>query len=155
MGTIKLGARPKSFLKLVRIPLLDGGVGTVEMRFKYRTRSEYGDWVDAFLRKAGAVAAAEQADDETAPEGTSEVAEGDSADVRAEAAVVKPFSMREHLEGSTSAMTEQILDAADGWNLGMPFDREHVEQMLEEVPGSGTSILSAYRAALIEGRLGN
>ena len=46
---IKLGSRPKSFTRIVKFPMLEGGEGSIECTFKYRTRSEFGVFIDALV----------------------------------------------------------------------------------------------------------
>ena len=47
MPTIKLGARPKSFARVVKAQDLDGSELLIPVTFKYRTRKEYGAWIDS------------------------------------------------------------------------------------------------------------
>ena len=51
---IKLGNRPKSFKRIVTFDMLEGGKGSIECIYKYRTRSEFGVFVDALMEAAGA-----------------------------------------------------------------------------------------------------
>jgi hypothetical protein len=37
----------------------------------------------------------------------------------------------------------------------VPFSRAAVEQLCDELPGAAQDIMDAYRAAVVEGRLGN
>lgn len=48
-----------------------------------------------------------------------------------------------------------ILDIACGWELEDPFDKEHVEIMLEGYIGSALAIIQTYIAELTGARLGN
>ena len=54
MAKVVLGARPKNFKRTVKFPMLDGTTGQIEMVFKYRTRKEFGEFIDALMEKAGA-----------------------------------------------------------------------------------------------------
>lgn len=54
MASIKLGARPKSFKRVVTFPLVEGGEGAVEVSFKYRTRTEFGKFIDSIVSDAQA-----------------------------------------------------------------------------------------------------
>jgi hypothetical protein len=47
MATVKLGSRPKSFARVVKFKDVDGTELTAPVTYKYRTRQEYGAWVDA------------------------------------------------------------------------------------------------------------
>lgn len=54
MAIIKLGARPKSFKRVVTFPLVEGGEGAIEVSFRYRTRTEFGKFVDSIVADAQA-----------------------------------------------------------------------------------------------------
>lgn len=143
MPKIKLGARPKSFKRVVSFPMLDGTTGTIECHFKYRTRKEFGQFIDSITDAARA--AGKQADAERHAE-AAELAEGQEP---------KPFSLAEHLEKTVGASADYVLQILDDWNLDYPLDKETVEQLSDELPGATAAITEAYRAAINEGRLGN
>lgn len=54
MAIIKLGARPKSFKRIVTFPLIEGGEGAIEVSFRYRTRTEFGKFIDSIVADAQA-----------------------------------------------------------------------------------------------------
>lgn len=54
MAIIKLGARPKSFKRVVTFPLVEGGEGAIEVSFRYRTRTEFGKFIDSIVADAQA-----------------------------------------------------------------------------------------------------
>lgn len=54
MAIIKLGARPKSFKRVVTFPLVEGGEGAIEVSFRYRTRTEFGKLIDSIVADAQA-----------------------------------------------------------------------------------------------------
>lgn len=128
MAKIKLGARPKSFKKVVSFPMLDGTTGTIECEYKYRTRSEFGAFIDEILEKAGEKKG--QADDEK-------------------------FSMAKLMEKTGDANADYILRVLDGWNLDEDLTRENVQQLSDEIPAAVNAIMETYRTAITEGRLGN
>jgi predicted DNA-binding protein len=53
MAKIKLGDRPKSFKAKVTFPLLDGDTGVMELSFRYRTRTEFGAFIDELMKDTG------------------------------------------------------------------------------------------------------
>lgn len=53
---------------------------------------------------------------------------------------------------SNAAYMEQILL---GWDLDEKLSRKALEQLCDEVPAAALAIMNAYRAAMVEGRLGN
>jgi hypothetical protein len=136
MAKITLGKRPKNFKKTISVQMLDGTTGTVECVFKYRTKKEYGEFIDGITEAARA---AEKASETT----------------KAEDAEVKPFSLAEYLEKSVDAGSDYILQILDGWNLDVELSKESVEDLANEFPGAAAAIIETYRIAVTEGRLGN
>lgn len=130
MAKIKLGARPKSFKHKVEVALPEGGKGTVEMEFKYRTRSEFGEFLDRMFADAK-VNLPSQADEDVT------------------------VSLAEALTKMRDTNAQYIMDIAEGWDLESPFTRENVAQLCDELPGVAMAIINTYRAAITEGRLGN
>lgn len=127
MAKIKLGNRPKNFKRIVKFPMLDGTTGQIEMTYKYRTRKEFGEFIDALLKKAGETNKAEGAE----------------------------FSMAELMEKTAGSNADYILDVAEGWDVDAEFTKENLEQLSDEVPAAAAAIMEQYRAAVTEGRLGN
>lgn len=131
MAKIKLGARPKTFSHGITVPMPEGGQASVQMLFKYRTRTEFGAFLDELVSQAA-----------TAPPGDQ------SADaVR--------FSLQQALQATRDTNADYIMAIAEGWNLDAEFTRANVQQLCDELPGAALAIIDAYRGALTEGRLGN
>lgn len=131
MAKITLGKRPKSFRRVIKVPMLEGGEGTVEVSYIYRTRTEFGQFVDSLLQAAQVAPPASQADD----------------DVK--------FSLRQALEATRDTNADYLLQIMDGWNLDEPFSRPSLVQLCDELPGVAMAMIDQYRAAITEGRLGN
>jgi hypothetical protein len=127
MAKIKLGSRPKSFKRVIKFPLLEGGEGAIECIYKYRTRSEFGEFIDRMMEAAGA----------------KEKADGEK------------FSMAELMERTAGANADYIMDVLDGWSLDEDLSKANLQQLADEYPAAVTAIMETYRAACIEGRLGN
>jgi hypothetical protein len=127
MAKIKLGERPKSFKHTVKFPMIDGTDGTIACVFKYRTRKEFGEFIDAIMEAAGVKP---QEDGEK-------------------------FSMAALMEKTAGANADYILQVLDGWNLEEPLSRASLEQLADEIPAATTAIMEQYRVAITEGRLGN
>lgn len=127
MAKIVLGNRPKSFKRVVKFQLLEGGEGAIECAYKYRTRSEFGEFIDRLMDAAGAKAK---------PEG-------------------EKFSMAELMERTAGANADYIMDVLDGWNLDVELTRASVQQLNDELPAAAAAIMETYRLACLEGRLGN
>ena len=52
MAKIKLGNRPKNFKRIVKFQMLEGGEGAIECVYKYRTRKEFGEFIDGIMEAA-------------------------------------------------------------------------------------------------------
>lgn len=128
MAKIKLGNRPKSFKRPVTFPMLEGGQGAIECEFKYRTKKEFGAFIDRLFEDAG------------------EEPEGEE---------LKPKKMAELLAKTIDKNGAYLMEALEGWNLDQPLSREAADQLADELPGAATAIMEAYRMAVVEGRLGN
>lgn len=131
MARIKLGARPKIFEHTVTVPMPEGGTASVRMQYRYRTRTEFGAFVDELVAAAGTPPPASQQED----------------DVR--------FSLRQALEATRDTNADYILKIAEGWDLDVEFDRASLVQLCDELPGAALAIIERYRGAITEGRLGN
>lgn len=130
MAKVVLGKRPKNFKSIVKFPMLEGGEGTVEMSYIYRTRTEFGAFIDSMMEDAG-VKATGQSEDEV------------------------KFSLKQALEKTKDTNADYIMAVCDGWNLDVDFSRDNVAQLCDELPGAALEIMNKYRTAITEGRLGN
>lgn len=128
MAKIVLGARPKNFKRTISFPMLDGTTGSMEVTYKYRTRKEFGVFIDSILEAAG--------------EKT-----GQSEDEK--------FSMAKLMEMTAGKNAEYVLQVVESWNLDADLSRESVEQLADELPAAVNTIMETYRLAITEGRLGN
>ena len=129
MAKIKLGATPKTFKTFdVKIVMPDGDDGVIPVTYKYRTKSEFGKWLDAAL-ETGKSDAKDQSSDE--------------------------FSWEKFYARNTELAVDQLLSAIDSWGLDMPLARDTLKQLGDELPAAITAMLAAYGAACREGRLGN
>jgi hypothetical protein len=130
MAKIKLGARPKSFKHKVTVAMPEGGDGVIEVVYKYRTRKEFGEFLDGILAEAK-IKAVPKTDDEVA------------------------LSLAEALARTSDANADMILQIAEGWDLEHEFNHANVAQLCDELPGVAMAIINDYRMAVAEGRLGN
>ncbi len=142
MAKLVLGKRPKDFKRTINIQMLDGTTGSVECTFKYRTRKEFGEFIDA---KTAATLEAVKAETEA---------------VKAETEAGKPdegkaFSLKDHLEQSSETSAAYILDIVTGWNLDVELSLQSLQDLANEFPGAPGAIIEMYRAAIVDGRLGN
>lgn len=129
MAIIKLGNRPKNFTAPVKFKQLDGSDAVIDITFKYRTRTEFGAFLDDIFAENNVQPPAD-ADDKT--------------------------NLLEHAyQTGVERHAEQIMRAADGWNLDEPFRLDNVTALCDEFPAAAMAIMETYRTAITEGRLGN
>lgn len=162
---IKLGQRPKNFKTTVEFALLDGGTGAIDITYKYRTRKEWGAFVDSIV----ASTKQEATDDVAAP---ADVVVGDVVDavqtpaptepaVALEHLLVDPadaalaFSMEKMMERACAANVRYLLDVIDGWDLDGAVNEETLDGLADMYPGAAAAIMEKYASACRDGRLGN
>lgn len=131
MAKISLGKRPETVTLPAKFEHLDGTKDAIKVTYRYRTRSEFAEFIDA--RAAAAKEAAEQ---------DAAVADGE-------------FSLADVFTKQDEALVDHILEIAVGWDLAEPLDRESVTQLVAEYPAAATAIITTYRSACVEGRRGN
>ena len=125
MSKIKLGQAPKTFKSKVIIPLIDGSDASIEMVFKYRTKTQYGALVDELMTTA-----------EKAVKSKDKTVEG---------------AFKSAIENNV----EFIFKIAEGWDLEDEFNAENLSLLDDEYQGAITAIGEAYRSALVEGKVKN
>lgn len=128
---IQLGARPKTFARKITVQLPEGGEGSIEVQYLYRTRTEFAAFIGEITKAAG-----------TAP----------PADTSAEAV---DESIRGAMAATLSQNADYIMRIATGWDLEHEFNRANVVQLCDELPGAAMAMMAQYREAITEGRLGN
>ena len=126
-SNIKLGARPKNIVRTVTFPLPEGGEGHISCTYRYRTRTQFGEFVDALMAK-------------------SPVGRPDYAD---------PAVNTKLQQSLIASNAGYLIDALDGWDLDEELNVANLERLADELPGAVMAIMEDYRAACCEGRLGN
>jgi len=126
---IKLGQCPKNFTAPVSFKMLDGSEGIINVTYKYRTRSQFGAYLDEIFAENGVAKPAASDDSGSLIE-------------------------RAYIAGNEK-IAGQIVRAADGWDLDEPFTEENVQALANEMPAAANAIILTYEAAIKEGRLGN
>lgn len=140
MAKIILGNRPKSFARTVNFQQVDGSPGSIGLTFKYRTRTEFGDFVDQIRAEIDAKAATEM---------------DQLKDLAAKKQPILELSQKEILRRETETNVGYIMGFVEGWDLDVAFDRAAVLQLGDEVPAAIPAIIDSYRDAIVDGRLGN
>lgn len=123
---IVLGKRPDGLPDTLTITLPDGSDGLLPVTFKYRTRTEFGEFLDSIFGT-------------TPPEfdGTSKNAAANQQ------------------RGTTQYNGQYIFGCLKGWGLDAPFTLQNCIQLADELPGVAQALMNRYRQLTIEGRLGN
>lgn len=126
MAKIKLGNRPKNFKRIVKFKHLDGSEAAIEVQYKYRTRSEFGSFVDVLF-----------------------------ADAKEKAPEDGKFSMTELMAKTGDRNAQYLGEILDGWDLDEPLTRENLQQLCDELPAAASALMEDYRTAILDGRVGN
>jgi hypothetical protein len=127
MAKITLGKRPQFIETTISAPLPDGTVGSIKVKYKYRTRTEFGEMIDKRIAEARTEPPAEPAD----------------------------FSVATMQRQARDANAAYLLDILDGWDLSDEVNLETATQLCDEFPGMAQAVIDGYRLAATEGRLGN
>lgn len=129
MAKIVLGKRPTNFKRIISVDLLEGGKGAIEVLYKYRTKAEFGAFLDKLLEEGG-IQTAKRDDDEK-------------------------LSLLQAQQKTTDTNADYIMNIVEGWNLDAEFNLANVKQLCDELPAAALAIMETYRLAINEGRLGN
>lgn len=137
MAKIILGKRPESFKRKVTFPMIEGGEdGAINCTFKYRSKTEFGKFIDAM------VADAKAAD-----------AKNKEADTQLDAPTMQ---LADIMAKTVDKNADYLLDILNGWDVeGSELTRDNCAILADELPGAAVAIMEAYRLAVSEGRLGN
>jgi hypothetical protein len=127
MAKLQLGKSPVNFKQEVSFLRLDGEEVTIEISYKYRTRSQYAELLDEILEP---VEQKKSKKDE----------------------VLKVAEMLKQQDVST---VEFMLKIADGWDLEDEFNKENLTALLNEFPSAAKAINETYRITILEGRVKN
>ena len=127
MAKLVLGNTPKTFKRTVTVDMLDGTKGSIEVSYRYMTRTAFGAFLDGIFKDAG-----------VAPED-------------AEAKVI----IAEVMARTRDTNAEYLIKILDGWNLDDELSKANLQQLCDEFPGVANSIMETFRVAVTEGRRGN
>lgn len=127
MPKIVLGKTPKNFKPFpVKFTLPDGTDDQIVVTFKYKTRSQFGAFLDTLFATAGeSLPTTDKVDFETA-----------------------------YKRGGDKAVSHlsQIIDA---WDLADDITPATLAALHDQAPAAAVAMTAAYSAACTEGRLGN
>jgi Phage tail assembly chaperone len=127
MSKVTLGKPPKTFKPFtVKFPMPDGTEGRILATFNYRTSIQFGQFLNQVF------------DDEGETE--------------------QPKEKRD-FEGIFTKTKDQnaghLLLALSAWDLDEPLCLESLQALADELPAAAAALMTAYRGAVVEGRLGN
>lgn len=126
MAKIQLGKRPESFKAVVTFPMLDGSQGAIACEFKYRTKREFGQFIDRIFNDAG---------------------EAPPADGK--------FSLADLMGKTVDKNALYLSEVLVGWDLDQALSLPNLEALADELPAAAAAVMERYRTAVTEGRLGN
>lgn len=130
MAKIVLGKTPKNFTHDVSFPLLNGETGAIQFKFKYRTTTEYGKFIDDWQAKS----------QETNAASAKRLAEAAQQLEKDGADVASVFGTEQVLVATVQSKQSFILAIADGWNLDVEFTPETVLQLADEFPQAANAV---------------
>lgn len=124
---VKLGATPKTFAPTaIKFPKPDGEQGEIVTTFKYRKRSEFGEFLNSIHNDAGlAPQAAEKVD------------------------------FKALFEKTRDKNADHLLACVEGWDLDDKLTRESLQALADELPAAAIAMMSSYSELCTEGRVKN
>lgn len=131
---IKLGNNPKTFKKVIPLFDVNGKKESLQIEFKYRTRLQFAELVDARNVREKAKEEADLA--EAGEDGAAKTYEQ---------------TVQEMLDDSVV----KVLEIAQGWDLEDEFNAENLVELDGMFPSALMDIQNAYQAALLETRRKN
>lgn len=134
-----LGKRPETITATVPLTLPTGEINAIKCQFKYRTRSEFGQFWDSL----------------TGPK--PQVPSPDAGQEQPEQPAPPPerLTFSAALDDANRINVDNTLQFLVGWNLEHDLSPENLHQLFDEVPAAASELFEAYRAAVVQGRLGN
>jgi hypothetical protein len=147
-----LGQQPKNFKKSVEFPMLNAGeTGCIEITYKYRTRIEYGEFVDGWQKQREAASNSEM--EKVLKEHNAAVQA--AKDAGTEPPELKPMGQLKLQSTVVEASAEYLEQIAEGWDLPQEFNLENLRLLCNTMASAAKNISETYRIALTEARLGN
>lgn len=140
-----LGKKPKYFTREVAFPMLNIETGEtvpgmMEVKYFYRTRKEYAQLADETQAEITAKATAEvellkqnASEDELTPQ----------------------LTQADFVARQDEFKADYLQKIMAGWNVELPFGRDALLDLVGSQPAAEQAIISTYRDAIMEGRLGN
>jgi hypothetical protein len=121
----------------VIIDMHDGSQASLQIEFKYRSRSEYAQFIDSIIANAKKSAEAEKPKTED------------------ESLQDKELTMQEILNQQGDLAIETIMQIAVGWELSDKWNKKSLSELHDKFPGAFNAINNAYSASVVHGQLKN
>jgi hypothetical protein len=137
MKKFVLTAPPETFKRDVIIDMHDGSQASLQIEFKYRSRSEYAQFIDSIIANAKKSAEAEKPKTED------------------ESLQDKELTMQEILNQQGDLAIETIMQIAVGWELSDKWNKKSLSELHDKFPGAFNAINNAYSASVVHGQLKN
>jgi len=128
MAKITLGKTPKNFKRTITVDLIDGTKGAIEIVFKFRTRKEFGAFLDGIFKDTG---------------------------VKPETAEEEKVLIEQIMSKACGTNANYLLQVIESWDLADDISIETLEQLCDEYPGVANAIMESYRLAVTEGKAKN
>lgn len=127
MSKVTLGKTPKTFKPFaVKFPMPDGTEGSILATFNYRTRTQFGQFLNQVFSDAGETPKPDEKPD-------------------FESIYAK----------SKDKNADHLVLALAAWDLDEPLNRESLQALADELPRAAVALMTAYNGAAVDGRLGN
>lgn len=123
---VRLGERPDGLKDTLRVRMPDGTEGLIPVTFRYRTRAEFGEFLDSIFGI--------------------EVPAFDGA-ARDAGAVQQ--------RGIVQYNGQYLHGCIQDWGLDVPLSLHACTQLANELPGPARALMDRYRERILEGRAGN
>jgi hypothetical protein len=127
MTKIILGKTPESFKPFaVKFLMPDGAEGSILAEFEYRTRTQFGQFLNGIFSDAG---------------------EAQKPDAKPDFELI--FSK------TRDKNADHLLACLKGWDLDQEVSLQSLRDLSDQIPAAAVALMSAYNGACTEGRLGN
>lgn len=124
---VKLGDTPKTFAPApVKFTKPNGEEAEIEVVYKYRTSKQFGEYLNGVYADAGEVPKS-----------------GDKVDFEA------------LFQKTSDKNADHLLGCMESWDLDDKLNRESLQALANEIPAAAIALMSGYRLACVEGKLGN
>jgi len=138
MAKFKFGAAPEHFDHEVKAPIADSVEYSINVKYKYRTRTQFAKLMDELVSEAE-------------KKGTKKPKKKSEEKVESDQTFLEIIQN----QNDSAVGIDYILIIADGWDLEEEFNRANLVRLMDEFPAAITAIAVTYRDCIMEGRVKN